>query len=354
MKKTIISAAVSAVISLSTCACAGETDTGDDGNLITSLKCGVTVLDVKTGKAPGMTEFLSAVNAKWNLDALSAYLKHNKDSLTDGTVYASSDDIEDETNYYFISRIIKKTDGTPVYAYVHGHSEGIGNEICFYSYNAEKSEFVPYSSPVLKQKSSYKYTDTSAGFDEDSDDLHMYTLFMYNESDEAVMSIEHTYTWDGNSYILKGAKIWSGGDVKTAYDQEMKNRSKMALVDIDRDNIPELWISSDDETQQEIFSLNDGIRLIADSAYGPPSFTFTANGVLSSDPDGFNHVYTSLKDSRPKDRYSANCRIEGEKEVCKYTINGKNVTEKEWSGKAAFLNKTEKITPEFEKLLEIN
>lgn len=353
MKKIILYAISSSILfcSAGNC-CANETD--DEGQLITDLNCDSAILKYNSDSVPAMEDFLTAVNNKWHFDALTAYLTEKKGKLGSLT-YASSDDLEnDELNYYFTSKILKKSDGSYLYAYIHGHSEGTGNSLCFFSYNSGTSEFTPYKSPVSKISADYKYTDNASSFNEDSDNLSTYMIFLYNESDEATMSIEHVYSWDGSSYRLKGANIWADGKLKTDYDPEMKNRSKMALLDVDGDSIPELWISTEDGNYQEMYSLFDGIKLIADSSFGPPSFTFTKNGVMVSDPDGFNHKYTSLKDSNPKDIYRAGCMIKGEKEVCSYFINGKKMSEKEWNSKASFLNRTKEIKPAFEKLLSIN
>ncbi len=353
MKKIILSAVASSLLFCFAGNChANETD--DDGQLIADLKCDSAVLKFNSGRVPAMEDFLTAVNNKWHFDALTSYLTEKKGKLGSLT-YATSDDLEnDELNYYFSSKILKRSDGSYLYAYIHGHSEGTGNSLCFFTYNSETSEFTPYKSPVDKISADYKYTDNAASFNEDSDSLSTYMIFLYNESDEPSMSIEHVYSWDGSSYKLEGANLWTDGKIKTDYDPEMKNRSKMALLDVDGDNIPELWISTEEGNCQEMFSLNDGIKLIADSSFGPPSFTFTENGVMVSDPDGFNLKYTSIRNSNPKDVYRADCKIEGEKEICSYFINGKKISKKEWSSKASFLNSTREIKPVFEKLLSIN
>ena len=86
-------------------------------------------------------------------------------------------------------------------------------------------------------------------------------------------AIRHVYSWDGMKPCNPVAEFAMFDEAVEKYVNnyeiyEMGDFSKYALIDIDEDGEPELWLSTDDEEYQAVLSIVEGkLTLVAGKDY---------------------------------------------------------------------------------------
>ena len=310
---------------------------------------------------PLVNRYLAALNRKLNSQAVRYYLGLLPRSEPDAQYFASADFYEDYTDDYFTARLFVSPSGQEVFTISYNPVADMPDaHFCVFQ-RSDGSNRVTHQKSFMGDFYGDLGMTASNYMLDNTDTVHQYYLFMAGESDEAIMSIDHRYQWNGSGFEHKGAAIWSDnhftgeGKKKGALQDPEFRRTKFALLDVDGDKFPELWLSTEDSKLQEIFSLKGTISPVVDSSHGPSTFSLAGTGVLSTDPDGCDMVYASLKNSRVAERYHSSCEMSGDdNEVCRYTINGKSVSEKQWKARTGFLDKTRELKPHFLPLLELH
>lgn len=151
--------------------------------------------------------------------------------------------------------------------------------------------------------------------------------------------LEHFYFWDGNQFE-EPEVVFEGKDlVMDEYNEmymtyEMDDFSKFALIDIDEDGEPELWLSTEDEEYQMVLSVVEGdVKLLAGKDF-KRSLIFYKGVVGDAGGCGtgcyYTH-YTKLNNSAPE--FSLDCfqyyMFETDDLAYEYMKDGEEIAEEE-------------------------
>lgn len=171
-------------------------------------------------------------------------------------------------------------------------------------------------------------------------------------------SLLHVYSWDGMKPCNPETEFDELSWVKEMFDEdymtyEMDNFSKYALIDIDEDGIPELWLSSDDEEYQAVLALAEGdLKIIAGKDFKRQIVFY--KGVVG-DAGGcgtgcYYARYTKLKDSAPEYEFHdlMSYVFETDEMVDEYSIDDVELNEED--GQAIFESFGDPIEVEVEWL----
>ncbi len=121
-------------------------------------------------------------------------------------------------------------------------------------------------------------------------------------------SLRHFYDWDGMNFtepevVFEGMYEIMDEFYDSYMTYEMDDFSKYALIDIDEDGEPEIWLSTEDEEYQVVLSVVEGeVRILAGKDFKRSLFFYKGVvGDAGGCGTGCYYVqYTLLKDSAPE------------------------------------------------------
>lgn len=304
-----------------------------------------TITGVKSGN---IMPLLTAFNQTWRTEPGTALLK-------DGTNPARQDDeyhfVVDTPNGFAsaselgddgaaISACVwKRANGNKLFAVVVTKFHGLFPETkaFFYNYNPTRGTLTPETNEVTDFQPSFSGT---YGVDAVTIKLPQHGKTV--EIDEYIMgwgsSIKHSFVWNGMEPKWSRVDIDNYSRLTSLYTITEPDFSKYALIDVDEDNIPELWLFSENNDNQAIYSIvNDNVSLLA-SKYFKTNFSFFNSGansvILSSGGCGtgcYNAEYTVVENSRVK--YTLNdfqsWDYEKDKMVSSFSKNDKDISNAE-------------------------
>ena len=179
--------------------------------------------------------------------------------------------------------------------------------VAFFDYDPSAKTLTPDTQVVTPYVSSYSNTEVSYSFFPEDGCFVANEYFFHWWA-----SLRHVYRWDGMKFMDPETEYDGVTEIMDDFDQEymtyeMGDFSKYALIDIDEDGEPELWLSTEDEEYQAVLSIVEGeVTLIAGKDF-KRQLIFYKNIVGDAGGCGtgcyYTH-YTKLKNSAPEYQFS--------------------------------------------------
>lgn len=261
----------------------------------------------------------TAFNNTWRTVPGSELLAHPTTNTGDEDAYAI---VVDRPNGYVSAQelgddgediaacVWKRNNGHKLFAVVYTRYHGLTPHpiALFYDYDASKKTLTPESHPLTNFVPSYNTPGV------DMVHIRLPQEGKAVEVDEYLMhwgfSIKHTYQWDGMRPKFSSTQIENMDWMCRQYDNlyqlpEKVKFTKYVLYDFDEDDNPELWLLSENEEDQAIYSIVQGnIQMLA-STYFKTHLLFHPNVVGAAGGCGtgcFRAEYTVVEKSQPKYR----------------------------------------------------
>lgn len=306
-----------------------------------------TITGVKSGN---ILPLLTAFNNTWRTAAATELLAHPVTNEGDEDAYSIT---VDTPNGYVSAQelgddgediaacVWKRSNGHKLFAVAYTRYHGLTPHplILFYDYDAAKGTLTPeVDIPLVQFLPSY--SDRSVDFvhiklPQQGKDVEVWEYLMPWGS-----YIMHTYKWDGMQPMWSSTTIENYDQMCSQYDStyqfdEKVQFGKYALIDFDEDDNPELWLSSDNNDNQAIFTIShDGIQMVV-STYYKTHLIFHENSVIGSagscGTGCFNADYVKLDQSKPLYRFSDFQEYNYQKDemVSTYSKDGKKLSKAE-------------------------
>ena len=323
-----------------------------------------TISGVKDGSILSLT---NAFNKVWPTQPTTTLLKNPVSNDGDGDCniivdspngYVAAFDLGDDGES-FSACVWKRNNGHRLFAYVFQRMHGlsISQIILFYDYDPAKATLTPEHNELTNFASSF---DT---------DYHPLTYQLPQKGKDVVVneyfmnwycSIEHNYKWDGMNLKFSDVKIDKIDQMRRLYlddfdEFEDSEFTKFMLYDFDEDNNPELWLSSQNNDYQAIYSIVQGEIQMLSATYFKTNFSFYENGICTSGSCGTGCFYTRcvmLNESKAfrtcEEFQSYNYETDGME--YSYTIDGQEVSKEDGEKMFKSLGKSIEITPKFRPL----
>ena len=233
-----------------------------------------------------------------------------------------------------------------------GNTESV---MAFYDFNPDNSRLVPETELAESIK-----PETEVGY---------LSMKLYEESDEVIIN-EHiggwntvlgtTYTWDGMNLVRGGTAFTGYADMIDLYKEDVGEMyfdfTKFALVDIDMDGIPELWLHNEDDTEGAFYCMGAGNPKLITTENWKIKGNITNHGVIvagSAGTGSFYAQYVLLQNSDIADRiyYNASFNMETEDlDVVYSRENETPLTIEEGEKATAKLGDVREVNPIWHKL----
>lgn len=234
-----------------------------------------TITGVKNGN---ILTLVTAFNKTWHTRPATDLLKHPV-TQNDGNEYnivvdrpngyVSANELGDDGES-FSACVWKRSNGHKLFAYVFQRMIGVSVHqiILFYDYNPTKQTLTPEENELTRYVASYDHPNGAGGLvltyqlPQHGKDVvvHEYLMNWYS-------AIEHVYRWDGMNHHFSKVNIEKADVLHQLYTERYGKDAafcKYMLCDVDEDGDPELWLSSDNDEDQAVYSLMRGdIRMIA-------------------------------------------------------------------------------------------
>ena len=323
------------------------------------------ITDVKDGS---ILSLVRAFNNAWHNRPTTDLLKNPVSNDGEGDYdivvdspngYVSAFELGDDGES-FAACVWKRNNGHRLFAYVFQkmHGLSISQIILFYDYDPDRGTLTPEYNELAKFSPSF------------NDSYHPITYMLPREGKDIVVneylmnwysSIRHIYKWDGMELYFHSVEIEKFDILCKEYDElfdafEGSDFTKYILHDFDDDGNPELWLSSENEEYQAIYSIVKGEIELLQGTYFKTSFIFYNNAIAAAGSCGtgcFSTQCVILKDSKPFrtcDEFQT-WNFKKDKMEYSYAIDGnENVSRKEGEQLFKSLGKAIEITPNFRKL----
>ena len=324
-----------------------------------------TISGVKDGS---ILSLVKAFNDTWHNRPTTDLLKNPVSNDGDGDYnivvdspngYVSAFELGDDGES-FSACVWKRNNGHRLFAFVFQkmHGLSISQIILFYDYDPDEGTLIPEYNELSKFTPSF------------NDSYHPITYLLPRKGKDIVVneyfmnwysSIRHIYKWDGMELYYHSVEIEKFDVIRKEYDEmydafEDSDFTKYILYDFDEDGNPELWLSSQNEEYQAIYSIVAGEVSMLASTYFKTHFVFYSSGALGvAGGCGTGCFYTNsivLKDSKASNSFEEFQLYDFEKDKInnEYSINGTEVSKKE--GEQAFrsLGEAIEIKPIFRNL----
>ncbi len=242
--------------------------------------------------------------------------------------------------------------------------------VCFYDYNPAKKTLTPERSAV----NSFK-----PFFQGGSDNYFTYSLphkgknliieetfYAWHDPDNILIepSLHHIYTFDGMSLHYSGTKIECHDKLDKAFSERAiisdndTEMTRFALIDIDGDNVPEIWLSDTKGDNSSIYCVNQGKATLIGENNFKYGITFFKDVVLTAGGCGTGCYYTSyshLKNSVVDQVLNciATYPVQEDGEVgeqFEYSLNEKDLTKEEGEKIVKSFGKSIEFKPVWHKL----
>lgn len=257
----------------------------------------------------------------------------------------------------------KRSNGHKLFAVVYTRYHGLVPHpiTLFYDYDATKGTLTPeFNIPLVQFMPSYH--DPSVDMvhiqlPQKGKDVVVKEYMMHWQ-----FAINHVYRWNGTEPVWAETTIEHYGKMEKLYNDSyvFENRiqfNKYALIDIDEDDNPELWLFSDNDDYQAIYSITEGHVELAASTYYKTHFSFfpTTSTICAAGSCGtgcFRADYTVMKDSKPLYHFADQQDYNYQKDemVSSYFKNGQPVKTKEGEQFIKRLGEPQELTPQRHQL----
>ncbi len=260
----------------------------------------------------------------------------------------------------FSACVWKRNNGHRLFAFVFQkmHGLSISQIILFYDYDPAKATLTPERNELTSFEPAFgtDYHPLTYELPRIGKDVVVKEYFMNWYS-----SIEHIYKWDGMNHHLSNVKIEKFDQMRKLYTDdndefEDSDFAKYTLYDFDEDGNPELWLSSQNEEYQAIYSIVAGEIRMLSSTYFKTNFSFYSNSAIGAAGGcGTGCFYTRcvmLKDSktyRTCEEFQM-YNFEKDKLESSYTVDGQEVSNEDGENMFKSLGEPIEIKPKFRQL----
>ena len=225
--------------------------------------------------------------------------------------------------------------------------------LCFYDYDAQSATLTP------EKRLAKLFQPSFPGYS--------YRVELPQKGKEMVidehfgwLSISHTYGWDGMKPVLRDTKIERTNMLQAMFretyffdtDQPL---SQYALIDVDGDGMPELWLQTADGQYQAAFSVWPTVELIGGQD-GRLNLSFYRGAVCSAGTCGalcLMSRYVFLEDSSPRKWLTEMSEWDHQLDdygPSTYSLQGEQITEAEGERMVKALGEPIEFTPRWRKM----
>ncbi len=180
----------------------------------------------------------------------------NTDKVVDmknGYVLYSEDDPDSSSDERLQACVWHRSNGHSLLAVnLHRDADEI-DVLCFYDYNPQTGDLTPEKRLSDLFKPSFSGYHYNVKLPQKGKDLRVEEFY-------GALTITHDYTWDGMKPIHTQVSIDRLDSYQSMFSEafffaEEHPLTKYALIDVDIDGFPELWLCSSDETYQAVFGI---------------------------------------------------------------------------------------------------
>jgi len=323
--------------------------------------CGTESLKFEGPGVPGIRDFLRSFSERHPDPQIAAWLglKNLPETSPESVQYPPEDDDDDgeygsddsgdvsgQTSEFFTARVYDSPEQGRSFALSISYTgDPFAGSFCFFRYDAASREFVPDGDFPKRRYDGfrglhYRYLIRENG------GISLETFFMYDKNGVPLYSLEQVFDWNGSGFqerpptLYTGRKLLSPGAPDGKWD-------RLALHDIDGDNIPELFLSRSDTGAGDVFYGNGRTDRLSGMKTVPVEFLVTDNGLVTRDASGLNSSYTVLRDSAPDGVLTVSCRDVTAPETCTMRLNGSRITEDRAAEFMAGFSGARELSPDF-------
>jgi hypothetical protein len=300
---------------------------------------------IKEVESADVLDMVEAFQKQWPTQSVAALLK-DLELPEDEQQYLSF--YEKDSNYLSFAEGSDDPDSEEMSAHVwqrsNGHqllgisffqaSSDVKSFLAFFDYDPSTGMLTPETSLANLFTPSYPNVEVGYRLPLEGDEL-IVNEYYFNWW----RALQHVYSWDGMKPCHPETEFDELSWLREQFDEdymtyEMDDFSKYALIDIDEDGEPELWLSSEDEEYQAVLSLVEGeIKIIAGKDFKRQIVFY--KGVVG-DAGGcgtgcYYARYTKLKNSAPEYEFTdlMSYVFETDEMEDEYAKDGELLTEEE-------------------------
>lgn len=324
----------------------------------------------KNVSAPTVTQLVRAFNEVWRTEPGDMALLKNDNpkkfnKMNSGIDAVSYVNISKSGNFlesigvgeapWMEARTWIRSNGHRFFAVNISAPDAAESVMAFYDFSPDNSKLVPeveFAESIVPE--------TEVGY---------MSMKLSEEGDEVIVN-EHiggwnnvlgtTYTWDGMNLVRGGTAFSGYSDMIDLYKEDVGEMpfdfTKFALIDIDMDGIPELWLRNEDDTDGAFYCMGAGNPKLITTENWKIKGNITNHGVIvagSAGTGAFYANYVLLQNSDVVDRiyYNASFNMETEGLDVEYSREGdKPLTIEEGEKATAKLGDVREVNPIWHKL----
>ena len=311
---------------------------------------------------------LTAFNKVWPTTPATELLKRpitNNDGDTYDIVvdrpngYVSAQELGDDGED-IAACVWKRSNGHKLFAVVYTRYHGLFPHpiALFYDYDAAKQTLTPEPNELSRFKPAY--TDATVDVVHIQLPQHGKDVVVQEYLMGWHTSIKHTYKWDGMSPRFSHVNIEHLDKMRSLYDVRFDNGevskfTKFALYDFDEDDNPELWLSSENEEYQAIFSIVAGDIQMLSATYYKTHFMFHPNVIGAAGGCGtgcFSAEYVIIEKSKAQHTFVdfQEYNYETDEVSHSYSFDDKDISTQEGEHIIDSFGEPQDVTPQFQPL----
>ena len=338
-------------------------------DMVDVLRAGWARKNITGVKDGSILTLLTAFNKVWHTTPATELLANPVSTGDDADAYAI---VVDRPNGYVSAQelgddgediaacVWKRSNGHKLFAVVYTRYHGLFPHpiALFYDYNPAKQVLTPEMDALTQFVPSYTDATVDAvhiQLPQHGKDVEVTEYFLPWEC-----SIKHTYKWNGMRPQWTSTIIENSDKMGQLYDRlyQFENKvqfSKYAIYDFDEDDIPELWLSTEDDESQAIYSIVGGNIQMLSSTYYKTHFLFHPYTIGAAGGCGtgcFSAQYVTLSNSLPQHRFEDNqaYNYQTDEMESSYVLDGEDITTQQGEKFLEGLGKSLDITPLFRRL----
>ena len=275
--------------------------------------------------------------------------------LKNGYILYSEDDPDSVNDEQMQACVWRRSNGHSLFAINFHRFSSELDVLCFYDYNPQTKTLTPEKSLDNLFKPSFTGYRYRVWLPQNGKNLVVEEFF-------GALTIKHTYSWDGMKPVnpqvtLDRMEFYQSSFAEKFSFADEHPLTQYALIDIDLDGVPELWLCSDDESYQAVFAVKLTIDLLGGQD-DRRTLSFYKGAVCHSGHCGagcMSSVYCLLEDSSRKTWLQDLQEYDYEKDEFSpsvYTLNADKISAAEGERIINSLGKEIKRTAHWVKLAE--
>lgn len=322
-------------------------------------------INVSAGAKPNIIQLVQAFQQAFPTYSGAEIIKFSKskapydnvDKVVDlarGYVYYSEDDPDSENDEQLGACVWNRSNGHKLFAVsLHRFSSEI-EVLCFYDFNPQTQTLKPEKSLANLFTPSFPGCRYRVWLPREGKNMQVEEFF-------GGVTIKHDYGWNGSRPANPQITIDEIGNLQSTFNSQFmadSNQpfSQYTMVDVDKDGVPELWLTSSDESYQAVFSIFPVCQLLGGqddrtflSFYKSAVCSAGACGALCSSMR-YVLVKKSSIDSRLVEETVLNA--EGTEESTTYELDGEEISEKDGEKRVKALGEEITYKPKWRQLAD--